>query len=124
MAYPFYNSYQQQTYGAMPYPPYQPQPVPQSSITWVDSQSEAEAYPMAPNAAIALWDRKQSCIYVKQTDAMGRAMLRILDYTDRSAAQEKQTAQPELATKADLAALTEAVKGLETLLRGDDNVQS
>lgn len=113
MPYPYYNSYPQ---GYSPYQPYQQQ----SAILWA-SQAEAEQYPVAPNCAVALWDRNQPSIYVKTADATGRTSMRIIDYTDRSAAQEKPTDNPELATKADVAALLEAVKGLEAIVRGENN---
>ena len=75
MAYPFYPVYQ----------PYfqQPQP-PSNGILWVDSEYEAQNYPVAPNNAVALWDSKKPMVYLKQTDASGKPTLKIYALVERT----------------------------------------
>ena len=113
MAYPYYNPYGQ------PFQGYQAQqPVYQGGIIWVNDYNEACAYPIAPNTVVPLWDRNSQTVYWKQSDAAGRQGVRILDYKERSAAQEEQKAAPELATKEDVAGLAAAIHALQELVRG------
>lgn len=121
MAYPYsYTPY------AQPYQGYQhqvQQPVYQAGIAWVSGFEEASAYPIAPNTVIPMWDRNSQTVYWKQSDAAGRQSIRVLDYKERSSAQEAQQAAPELATKEDLAAVLAEIRGIQTLLTkgGTDN---
>ena len=71
MAYPYYNSYQQN------YNPYQP------SIIWVNGEQEAAAYPVAPNNAVALWDSAAPAIYLKKADAAGKPTMQAFDLVER-----------------------------------------
>lgn len=118
MAYPYnYNPYQ-------PYQAYQPQvqqQVYQCGIIWVSSFEEASAYPIAPNTVIPMWDRNSQTVYWKQSDAAGRQSIRVLDYKERSGAQEKQKPAPELATKEDVAGLAESIQAIKDLLNGGTN---
>ena len=116
MAYPYYGT----PYG-QPYQPYQPQvqqqPVYQGGIIWVSGFEEASAYPIAPNTVIPMWDRNSQTVYWKQSDAAGRQSIRVLDYKERSGAQE-ETQAPELATKQDIAGLAAAINTLHEILKG------
>lgn len=117
MAYPMYNPYSmayQPTYQQ----PVMQQPVYQSGINWVNDYAEMEAYPMAPNTAGAFWDRRQTCIYVKQTDATGRATVKVLDYKERGTEQAKEAPSEPLATKEDMASVLAALKRIEDGLKG------
>ena len=72
----------------MAYLPYQPYYQPyqqQSGMLWVSNEQEAYTYPVAPNAAVALWDSSRPTVYIKQADASGRPTVKILDYTERTA---------------------------------------
>ena len=116
MAYPYsYNPY------AQPYQPYQ-QSVYQGGIIW-GTYEEAFAYPLAPNAAVTIWDRNQKVVYWKQSDAAGRQSMQTLDYTIRGEIQPDANPEKEPATKEDLAAVLAEIRGLQTLLKGgNDNV--
>ena len=78
MPYPYYNSYQQNYMGsynqAYMQPPTQQQSY-QSGIIW-GTYDEACAYPLAPNAAVTIWDRNQKVVYWKQSDAAGRQTMK------------------------------------------------
>lgn len=89
-----------------------PYPQAQSSITWVEGPQEVDAYPMVPNAAAALWDKHQTVIYIKQTDAMGRASVKILDYKERVS-----EAQAPAVTRDDIAEIKDRLTALEGLMR-------
>ena len=99
----------------------QPQPqtaqqMPQtvSALTFVLGEAEASAYPVAPGNTVGLWDKSESTVYIKSVDASGVPSMRILDYTERTAAPRRkqaaeaapaQPAQPEYAKAEDLRAL-------------------
>lgn len=84
----------------------------QSGIVWGDA-AMADSYPLAPNSAVAIWDRAQPLIYLKQADVTGRPSMRVLEYADRG----QQQAAPAPATREDLAALASAIKELDGLIR-------
>lgn len=85
-----YQSYFQQ------FPQYQqqmqqsPQPAPPpmaqqtGGIIWVGSAQEADAYLMAPNSAVTLWDRNVPAVYLKTTDASGKPSMTIYDLVERT----------------------------------------
>ena len=97
----------------------QPQPAPQmpqtvSALTFVLGEAEASAYPVAPGNTVSLWDKNESTVYIKSVDASGVPSMRILDYTERTAAPRRkqaaeaapaQAAQPEYAKAEELRAL-------------------
>lgn len=113
MAYPYYNPYGQ------PYQGYQAQqPAYQAGIVWVNDYNEACAYPIAPNTVIPMWDRNTQTVYWKQSDAAGRQSIRVLDYKERSGAQEEQKPAQELATKEDVAGLAASIQAIKELLKG------
>ena len=117
MAYPYnYSPYQ-------PYQAYQPQvqqPVYQGGIIW-GTYEEACAYPLAPNAAVTIWDRNQKVVYWKQSDAAGRQSMQTIDYTIRGENQEPAKQAPELATKEDVAGLAASIQAIKDLLKGGTN---
>lgn len=130
MAYPYYpqqtypmgQSYYPQAFQPVMQQPQQPQqnysPVAnQSSIIWISGEQEAQMYPIAPNNAIALWEKSGKTIYLKSADATGKPSLTIFDLVER-----KQTPTTEdgttvdYATKKDLMSVAEAVRGFDALI--------
>lgn len=103
MAYPYYpyspnyfsNPYpqvqQQQTQPIQPQQPMQYTPAPTyswsnssaSSLVWVKGRMEADAYPVAPNGAVALWDQENPCVYLKKADASGKPTITVYDLVER-----------------------------------------
>ena len=90
-----YNSY-----FPMGYQPYYPQMAqPQAGgqmsqpnnggLTWVQGESGAKSYLVAPNQTVTLWDSEANVIYLKSADASGMPSIRILDYTMRDTAQRQ-----------------------------------
>ena len=57
-----------------PMPQQMPPQVPavQEDTLYVPNEQAAEAYLMAPNSYVRLWDANQPIFYVKRTDAQGR----------------------------------------------------
>lgn len=87
----------QQTPMRQPFQPVQPigapqmpqmqVPTPQDpGMIWVQGEAGAKAYMVAAGNSVVLWDSEESVIYIKSADAAGMPYMRILDYTERSAA--------------------------------------
>lgn len=66
---------------------YQVRPI----IDWAIGKAGADAYPMAPNSKVMLLDTQDPVMYVKATDAVGRASIVIYDLVER---QPVQAAEP------------------------------
>lgn len=67
---------------------------PQNDMVWVLNENEADAYPVAPNRTVTLWDKSRQTIYLKSMSANGVPSKRILDFTERTQeAQKSPTAQ-------------------------------
>lgn len=86
----------------------------QSAIIWVNGKAEADAYPVAPNAAVSLWDSSAPCIYLKKADASGRPTMTIYDLVERVDAPAQptteQTPPPDYATKQEVEAVALAAR--------------
>lgn len=81
----YYSQYQMQPLQA---PPSQQinnqQPTQQNSpMIWVQGETGAKSYLMAPNTTLPLWDSERQTVYLKSTDASGMPSMKILDYTIR-----------------------------------------
>ena len=115
MNYPYGAYYPQAYQPVQPQQPQQTQPVTQNSIIWVSGESEAMMFPVAPNAAVALWEQSGKSIYLKSADATGKPTLKIYDLVERtetaSTASQAQDAKMDYATKEELSAVAVAIKG-------------
>lgn len=60
-----------------------------SGIIWVQGESGAKSYLVAPNCTVQLWDSESQTIYIKSADASGMPSIKILDYTIRNDQKEK-----------------------------------
>lgn len=138
MAYPYQsyqNPYQTGYYPMYQQPQYQQpvqQPIPQtaqqsyspainqSGIIWISGESEAAMYPIAPNNAVALWQKDGKTIYLKSADATGKPTMRVYDLVERSEAVESPEKADgrtdEYAKKSDLAAVVGVVKSFDELI--------
>lgn len=120
MAFPFYQNPYQQFYPASYQPPVQQQTASpsQSGIIWVSGAQEAAMFPIAPNNAVALWDRGGSVIYLKQADATGKPSMTVYDLVERkdTASAKSEEIAEEYASKKDLATVVGAVKGFDGII--------
>lgn len=89
MAFPYYqNPYYQ--------PHYQPQ-AQSTNVIWVNSETDARNYPVAPGNTVILMDNDNPVAYKKTTDFSGRAMpLEVFDLVKRG---EEPADKPEYITK-------------------------
>lgn len=105
-----------QGYPQMPMQPVQPpiQRGQDAAIIWVANKQEADNYMVAPNSAVALWDRSAPVIYLKQADASGKPSMTIYDLVERKNApvQAPQAQMVEYATRADLEAMAARVEAM------------
>lgn len=132
MAYP-YQSYQGGMYQQYYQPMYQPMqqnqqiqnsaqaqqisPVAnQNGIIWISGESEAAMYPIAPNNAVALWDRNGKVIYLKSADATGKPTMAIYDLVKRETAEPESEPAHSYATKADLGEVVGAMKDVTGII--------
>ena len=69
-----------------------------NGIVWVQGESAAKAYPVAPGNSILLMDSEDQRFYIKSADASGMPLpLRCFSYTEEVSAQQSFTA-PEVDT--------------------------
>lgn len=64
----------------------QPAPTINSGIQWVQGENAAKSFYVAPGCTVALWDSENQVIFVKSADASGMPSMRVLEYTERNAA--------------------------------------
>ena len=107
MAYNYFPAtYQPNYYGGM----YNPQPqVPQirtpaqapqqqanSGLIWVQGESGAKSYLVAPNTTVLLMDSESNKFYLKSSDVSGMPQpLRVFEYTEKTG-QQTQKAAPDV----------------------------
>ena len=126
-AYPYYNPYS--TTVTTPFYSQQPQTAPitqpqtqtpmntSNSIIWVNSEKEAQMYPVAPNNAVTLWNTSEPVVYLKQADATGKPMLKTYDLIERVDAPSISSGErAEYATKAELSDTIQAMKDLTSAM--------
>ena len=61
------------------------QPTPTNDMLFVLNETEATAYPVAPNNSVTLWDKNKDTVYIKSVNMQGVPSMRILDYVERNA---------------------------------------
>lgn len=64
-----------------------PQPQQQGNLIWVQGETGAKSYLLAPNTTLPLWDSERQTIYLKSADASGMPSMKTLDYTIREQQQ-------------------------------------
>lgn len=83
----------------------QPQPVQPpmtqqtSGMIWISGKAEADAYPIAPGNAVALWDSNNPVVYLRQADSTGKPSTKVYDLVERT---DNPPTQQQTAPKADL----------------------
>ena len=81
---------------------------------WVQNQTAAEAYLMAPNSFVRLWDANQPVFYEKRSDVTGRPMpLEIYEYAKRKPIEAPLTNNATVDYQKELEALQRRVEALE-----------
>lgn len=108
-------------------PSYQPQMAQNQSgggIIWIQGESAAKSYLVAPNTTVVLFDSESQTIYLKSADATGLPNMRVLDYTirDQKARGGILGAPTEdFATKKEMDALRAEMEEIKARLKGGTN---
>lgn len=109
---------------------YNQQPTTDERI-WVQNQTSAESYLVAPNSFVRLWDSSQNRFYEKRADASGRPYpLEVYEYS-RIQAQNSPNSNVDSKTYADdikalnkrISALEEEIKNVSKSYANDNRVQ-
>lgn len=109
LSYQYYQPAVQQTQAQAPQP--------NNNFIWVQGESGAKSYLVAPNQTVTLWDSEAHTIYLKSADAVGMPTMKILDYTFRDTPQTAQiSAQSDFATRDDVNSIREELNALKAKL--------
>lgn len=117
---PYQNQYMSQMQASQPVMPIQQQPQQNNNgLIWVQGETGAKSYLVAPNTTVLLMDSENQRFYLKSTDASGMPLpLRIFEYTEKpqngaNKAQENQTMDlSSYATKAEFDAFRDEINGI------------
>lgn len=122
MAYPYYGGYQNPYYPA-PMPDnlaqlrQQPAQTPQTGMIWIQGETGAKSYMVAPGNTVALWDSENPTIYIKSCDNSGMPSMRIIDYVERTQKPSPAPAAapaPEYVTRQEFDALAAKFEAMAT----------
>lgn len=106
----YFSGWQTPTYNVPQVPQQIPQP---TQDIFVPSAAAAEAYIVAPNCAVRLWDSNMKTFYIRRTDQSGRSFpMETYDFNRR----EPQTAPAAVQNtdySAEIKALTQRIERLE-----------
>ena len=98
------------------------QPTPTNDLLFVLNETEATAYPVAPNNSVTLWDKNKDTVYIKSVNMHGVPSMRILDYVERTADNAPKTPAEHKCTCGDKFVLKkdfQALQGEFEALRGE-----
>lgn len=94
-----------------------------NGIIWVQGETGAKSYLVAPNTTVQLWDSESQTIYLKSADVSGMPTMKVLDYTIRDNQTSNNTVQTDLteqhneyATKDEIASIKEQIDSLREQL--------
>lgn len=95
--------------------PYQQQSQNNNGIIWVQGESGAKSYLVAPNTSVTLWDTESQTIYVKSADATGMPSMKTLDYTMRESILPEAKISPvsNYATKDDISIIRNEINEIK-----------
>lgn len=110
----------QQTVAPMQQQQAQPTQQTGNGLVWVQGESAAKSYPVAPNNTVLLMDSEGDRFYLKSADASGMPLpLRTFVYheqTAQTAPKVSEAGQPAFATKTELEALRSEIEELKANL--------
>ncbi len=113
-----------QMYAQPTYQPQMNQNQPNSSIIWIQGESAAKSYLVAPNSTVVLFDSESQTIYLKSADATGLPSMRVLDYTIRDQKAHNgvfNNPVGDFATKEEMDALRAEMEQIKARLKGGRN---
>ena len=93
--------------------PSQPSAPISNDMIWVQGESGAKAYLVAPNTTVTLWDSENPTIYVKSADASGMPTMRVLDFVERNSAPLKKEKESDCHCKGKLEVIQQKLEDFE-----------
>ena len=100
-------------------------PTNSNSIIWVQGETGAKSYPVAPNTTVLLMDSESKKFYIKSADNSGMPLpLRTFEYTEvvqispTNDFTEKDDKVVEYITKDELTAINERINGIKETVDG------
>lgn len=88
----------------------------QNNLNWVQGESGARAWLVAPNNTILLMDSECQRFYIKSADSAGMPSMRVFEYTEMgNQAPINTVINAEYASKEDIAALNARIDALERM---------
>lgn len=105
-------------YGQMQSMMQTPQPAQQNDgIIWVQGESGAKSFLVAPNKSVMLMDSESQKFYIKTSDASGMPLpLRIFEYTEKKATIEPEKVQ-DYVTREEYQTLMGKIEELEKSMK-------
>lgn len=105
------------------YPNYGMNQQTQDERIWVQNETSAEAYLVAPNGFVRLWDANKPVFYEKRADASGRPLpMDVFEYVRKSprfgALGEDMDKSVRDEIKEQIDALTQRIEALESVKKG------
>lgn len=119
----FYRNYQPIPQMQVPQVPQyqQPAPAPDERI-WVQNETAADSYLVAPNGFVRLWDASGNRFYEKRADATGRPLpMDVFEYTRKTPGPAEVV--PELDVRKEIEALQARIEALEKEKGAKKNVK-
>jgi hypothetical protein len=129
----YYNPYQmsmQQNVPQIPQQGYMPQQsaqmssIPNSSITWVQGDVGARAYPISPGSSILLMDSEEQNFYIKSADMTGMPSLKKYAYSEVINEPVRLESKQSYDSKDDIQALRNEIKELKNKLVTIENMKT
>lgn len=106
----FYRNYQP----PVQMPVYQqPAPAPDERI-WVQNETAADSYLIAPNGFVRLWDASSNRFYEKRADATGRPLpMEVYEYTKKSPGTVEPVKEDTMDYRKEIESLQARIEALE-----------
>ena len=95
-----------------------------NAMIWVQGESGAKSYLVAPNTTVVLFDSESQTIYLKSADATGLPNMRVLDYTIRDQKAHNgvfNNPVGDFATKQEMDALRAELEQIKANMKGAAN---
>lgn len=95
-----------------------------NAMIWVQGESGAKSYLVAPNTTVVLFDSESQTIYLKSADSTGLPSMRVLDYTIRDQKAHNgvfSKSVEDFATKQEMDALRAELEQIKAHLKGGPN---
>lgn len=106
-------------------PQYQQQALTQDERIWVQNETAADAYLVAPGGFVRLWSATEPIFYEKRSDATGRPLpMDVFEYSKRTNTPAPEQIKEDSDIRKEIAALQARIEALEKIKEVKKNVKS